>query len=199
MKRSRISTAGLVAAAISFAAVVPGNPVWAAGGPAAAGQEHDVDEMDHTREEILGLYSTSMAGSSDARIHNIEKAVNLLNGEKIEPHRLFSYNDTIGNSNLADDGWEKAGVIANGRLTDDFGGGICQVSSTLFNAAAGAGMLIVERHSHSKTVSYVPPGLDATVAYGQLDFQFVNPYDYPVKIKAKTYADNLVVITIVRA
>lgn len=162
-------------------------------------REKYVDKMDLKEEKVLGFYYTSMEGSSEGRIHNIEKAVRRINGEKINPNQIFSYNQEVGNANLEDEGWKQAGVIMNGQLVDGFGGGICQVSSTLYNAVLEAGLTVVERHSHSKTVGYVPVGQDATVAYGLLDFQFANPFDFPVKIKAKTYDDKHVVIAIVRA
>lgn len=162
-------------------------------------REKYIDKMDLKSEDVLGFYHTSMEGSSEGRMSNIEKAMKKINGEKIKPNEVFSYNEEVGNSNIAEDGWEKAGVILNGHLVDDYGGGICQVSSTLYNAAAEAGLTMVERHTHSKNVGYVPVGQDATVAYGLLDFKFQNPFDYPVKIKAKTYDDNHVVIAIVRA
>lgn len=162
-------------------------------------REKYIDKMELKSEDVLGFYHTSMEGSAEGRISNIEKAMKKINGEKINPNEVFSYNEEVGNSNIAEDGWEKAGVILNGQLVDDYGGGICQVSSTLYNAAAEAGMTMVERNTHSKNVGYVPVGQDATVAYGLLDFKFQNPFDYPVKIKAKTYDDNHVVIAIVRA
>ncbi|WP_370646649.1 VanW family protein [Brevibacillus sp. AF8] len=112
---------------------------------------------------------------------------------------MFSFNEIVGNSNLPVDGWQQAGVIQNGQLVDDYGGGVCQVSSTLYNAVAEAGMIMVERHNHSKSVRYVPVGQDATVAYGYKDFKFTNLYDFPVKIKAKSYDDEHVVIAIIRA
>lgn len=156
-------------------------------------------KMDIGENEVLGFYHTTMEGSSDARKHNIHKALRKINKEKIDPQAVFSFNDAVGNSNIAEDGWQKAGTILNGQLVDDYGGGICQVSSTLYNATAEAGMTMVERHNHSKSVGYVPTGQDATVAFGLLDFQFQNPYDFPVKIKAKAYNENDVVIAIVRA
>ncbi|HBZ79383.1 MULTISPECIES: VanW family protein [Brevibacillus] len=162
-------------------------------------REAFLDKMDIKDKDVLGFYHTTMKDSTDARKHNIKKAMKKINNEKIAPQAVFSYNKEVGNSNLEEDGWKQAGVILNGQLTDDFGGGICQVSSTLYNATAEAGMTIVERHNHSKSVGYVPAGQDATVAFGVLDFQFQNPYDFPVKVKAKTYKDSDVVIAIVRA
>ncbi|MGG4441051.1 VanW family protein [Brevibacillus fortis] len=162
-------------------------------------QEKYVEKMDLQKEEVLGFYYSSMKDSTDARKHNIKQALIKIHNEKIKPQQVFSFNEEVGNSNLPEDGWQKAGVIQNGQLVDDYGGGICQVSSTLYNATAGAGMNMVERHNHSKSVGYVPVGQDATVAYGYLDFKFANLYDFPVKIKAKSYGDEHVVIAIIRA
>ncbi|MFD2371673.1 VanW family protein [Brevibacillus sp. GCM10020057] len=195
-------TMSVLAAIILFAAMpVSAQVPQPATEPLTAGElrEKYVDKMDLKPEKVLGFFHTSMEGSTDERIHNIKKAMKKMNGTKLAPHAVFSYNETIGNSNIAEDGWEKAGVIAGGQLTEGYGGGICQVSSTLYNAAEEAGMTVLERHAHSKTVGYVPAGMDATVAYGYLDFRFANPYDFPVKIKAKTYGDKHVVVAIVRA
>ncbi|KMZ41091.1 MULTISPECIES: VanW family protein [Bacillales] len=162
-------------------------------------QEKYVEKMGLKEDEVLGFYYSSMKNSTDERKHNIKQALSKIHNEKIKPQQVFSFNEIVGNSNLPDGGWQKAGVIQNGQLADDYGGGICQVSSTLYNAAAEAGMITVERHNHSKSVRYVPAGQDATVAYGYMDFKFVNLYDFPVKIKAKSYDDEHVVIAIIRA
>lgn len=177
-------------------------PLASAAEPSAAVQSFDrqelIEKLDVKEKDVIGLYFTSMEGSPENRIHNIKKAVKKINGEKIKPGELFSFNEEVGNSNLAEDGWKKANVIADGQLTDGYGGGICQVSSTLFNAVQEAQLPIQERHSHSKTVGYVPVGQDATIAYGLLDFRFSNPYDHSLKIKAKTYDDSEVVIAILK-
>lgn len=173
----------------------------------AATQAWDRTSMDkdlqriisRSSSKLLGAYVTGMFTSTDNRISNVKKAAKRINGEVIGPNETFSFNETVGNSNLPEDGWKKAGVFIGGKLVDDYGGGICQVSSTLFNAAEEAGMVMVERHAHSRDISYVPKGRDATVAYGALDFKFANPYDYPVKIKAKVYDDTYVLVRIVRA
>ncbi|WJQ84161.1 VanW family protein [Brevibacillus brevis] len=162
-------------------------------------QEKYVEKMGLKEDEVLGFYYSSMKNSTDERKHNITQALSKIHNEKIKPQQVFSFNEIVGNSNLPEGGWQKAGVIQNGQLADDYGGGICQVSSTLYNAAAEAGMIMVERHNHSKSVRYVPVGQDATVAYGYMDFKFVNLYDFPVKIKAKSYDDEHVVIAIIRA
>lgn len=177
-------------------------PLASAAQPSAAVQSFDrqelIEKLDVKEKDVIGLYYTSMEGSPENRIHNIKKAVKKINGEKVKPGEFFSFNQEVGNSNLAEDGWKEANVIADGQLTQGYGGGICQVSSTLFNAVQEAQLPIEERHSHSKSVGYVPVGQDATVAYGLLDFRFSNPYDHSVKIKAKTYNDTDVVIAILK-
>lgn len=147
----------------------------------------------------LGSYYTEMNPTLVNRVANIKKAVDMIDGQTLKPGELFSYNATVGNSNLPENGWLQAGVIVNGSLVEGYGGGICQVSSTLFNAVDKAGLTIVERHSHSLPIKYVPSGRDATVAYGILDFVFRNSLDHPVKIKAKVYDDTFVLIRIVKA
>lgn len=177
-------------------------PLASAAEPSADVQSFDrqelIEKLDVKEKDVIGLYYTSMEGSPENRIHNIKKAVKKINGEKIKPGEFFSFNQEVGNSNLAEDGWKEANVIADGQLTEGYGGGICQVSSTLFNAVQEAQLPIQERHSHSKTVGYVPVGQDATIAYGLLDFRFSNPYDHSLKIKAKTYDDTDVVIAILK-
>lgn len=199
LNRSRhwilISLAGLMLTVINA-------PLASAAQPSAAVQSFDrqelIEKLDVKEKDVIGLYYTSMEGSPENRIHNIKKAVKKINGEKVKPGEFFSFNQEVGNSNLAEDGWKEANVIADGQLTQGYGGGICQVSSTLFNAVQEAQLPIEERHSHSKSVGYVPVGQDATVAYGLLDFRFSNPYDHSVKIKAKTYNDTDVVIAILK-
>lgn len=199
LNRSRhwilISLAGLMLTVINA-------PLASAAQPSAAVQSFDrqelIEKLDVKEKDVIGLYYTSMEGSPENRIHNIKKAVKKINGEKVKPGEFFSFNQEVGNSNLAEDGWKEANVIADGQLTQGYGGGICQVSSTLFNAVQEAQLPIEERHSHSKSVGYVPVGQDATVAYGLLDFRFSNPYDHSVKTKAKTYNDTDVVIAILK-
>ncbi|MET3288968.1 UNVERIFIED_CONTAM: vancomycin resistance protein VanW [Brevibacillus sp. OAP136] len=147
----------------------------------------------------LGSYYTGMDPTNVNRVANIKRAVDKIDNVVIQPGGKFSYNDTVGNANLPEDGWLTAGVIMNGALSEGYGGGICQVSSTLFNAVDQAGLTVVERHSHSLPTKYVPAGRDATVAYGTLDFVFSNSFDYPVKIKAKVYDDSYVLVRILKA
>ena len=96
---------------------------------------------------------------------------------------VFSYNNILGERTEAR-GYSGAKVYAGGEVVDGLGGGICQVSSTLYNAVLFADLNVVSRTCHSLPVAYVPLGRDATVSYGAIDFKFKNPYDDPIKISA---------------
>lgn len=138
-------------------------------------------------EDRLGTYSTDYSGSSGARSNNIARACESLNGVELLPGEEFSYDQTLGQRTAAA-GYLPAPVyvVKGGETVSemDYGGGICQVSSTLYCAALNAGLEITERHSHSKPVGYVPAGMDATVSWQSVDLKFVNNTDYPIKIAA---------------
>lgn len=136
--------------------------------------------------DILGEYTTYGGGSS-SRVTNIQLACEHCNDVILNPGETFSYNETVG-ERTSERGFQSAPVIANGQLVPGIGGGICQVSTTLYAACLNAGLEIVERHPHSKPVAYVPHGMDAAVSWGTLDYQFRNNTDYPVKIK--TFYEN---------
>src|SRR5207248_1922171 len=128
---------------------------------------------------LLAAYSTSMGGSSRNRRHNIQVACQAIDGTVLIPGEVFSYNDTVGpRSERA--GFRTAPVIIHGELVPGTGGGVCQVSSTLYNLALLGGLKIVRRSHHQFPVHYVPPGRDATVAYGSLDLRFANSLPHPV-------------------
>ena len=116
--------------------------------------------------------------------HNMGLALSRVNGTVLEPGETFSYEETVGDSTNASTGFLPAGGLSGGALVDMYGGGICQASSTIYGAALRAGMTITVRECHSTPSSYVPIGLDATVSYGELDFQFRNDLDTPVYIMA---------------
>lgn len=131
----------------------------------------------------LGSYNSDFSSSSENRAANVKKAADAINGKILMPGDTFSYNGTIGNPSLAN-GYKMASVFENGKTAQGVGGGVCQVSSTLYCAVLYADLSVVERHNHSLTVGYVPNGQDATVAYGSLDFRFKNSTEYPIKISA---------------
>ena len=122
---------------------------------------------------LIDYAITNASSSSKSRINNIVRAMSFINGTCVRPGETFSFNDTVGQRTAAR-GFKMATAYSGGDVTEDIGGGICQVSTTLFNAAVKADMEIVERHNHSLTVHYVDKGKDATVDWGHQDFKFRN-------------------------
>ena len=119
-------------------------------------------------------------------------AVKAIDNVVVFPGESFSFNKVVG-KRTASKGYMRAPVIVKGELAEDIGGGICQVSSTLFNAVDHTGVQIVERFSHSRKVPYVPPGRDATVSWYGPDFVFKNNLNQPILIKAKISNGNVLV------
>jgi len=132
----------------------------------------------------LGRYSTWLSGSA-GRIHNIRLGASLLNHTVLLPGEIFSFWAAHGPTTAAR-GFKKAPVIIGEAFVTDLGGGVCQVSTTLYNAALEAGLEIVQRHPHSKRVWYVPIGRDAAVSFDWLDLKFRNTTDYPLVIRGGT-------------
>jgi vancomycin resistance protein VanW len=118
------------------------------------------------------------------RMQNIALACSRINGKVLMPGQIFSYNETVGPRDERA-GFKLAPVIIKGKLEPGMGGGICQVSSTLYNAALFADLKIVRRQHHAFPVHYLPAGRDATVVYPAIDFQFQNNTDKPIAISAK--------------
>lgn len=132
-----------------------------------------------TQDEVTSKYGmissavTNASSSSSNRLRNIKNAVSLINGYRLRDGATFSFNEAVG-ERTTDRGFRKATAYSGGDVTEEVGGGICQVSTTLFNAAVKADMEIVERHNHSLTVSYVDRGKDATVSWDSQDLRFTN-------------------------
>ena len=133
--------------------------------------------------DMIGASRTSSLGSTNNRISNLKKACGLLNGIEIMPGETFSYNLALG-ERTAEGGWLPAPAYADGEVRQENGGGICQVSSTLFNAVLYSNLKIVERECHQFQVGYLPAGMDATVSWGWPDFKFMNDKEYPIRIVA---------------
>lgn len=133
--------------------------------------------------DLLAQKTTSLAGSSSARINNVTKAATSINGVILNPDEEFSYNNTLGQRTTAA-GYQAAGAYSGGQVVQEVGGGICQVSSTLYYCALISNLEIVDRTCHYFGVSYLPAGLDATVSWPTPDFKFKNDTDYPIKITA---------------
>ncbi|MFR3183381.1 MAG: VanW family protein, partial [Clostridia bacterium] len=133
----------------------------------------------------LSTFKTRYDASDKDRTTNLILACKKLDGKVIMPGETFSYNATLGPRSTAT-GYKNAKVYENGEVVDGIGGGICQISSTLYNAALMADMEIVERRNHQFVTSYVGAGRDATVVYGLTDFKFKNTRKYPIKLKASS-------------
>lgn len=130
---------------------------------------------------LLATYSTTFSTRNVNRATNIRLATQKINGTVIMPQETFSYNQTVGKRTTSA-GFKSAAVYSNGEVTTGIGGGICQVSSTLYNSVLLANLEIVERYNHGFNPGYVPAGRDATVSWGGPDFKFKNSREYPVKI-----------------
>ena len=152
----------------------------------------DSELLSHIRTQRIGQYVTYFNSGNKSRTHNISLAAKAIDNHVVFPNETFSFNKVVGMRTL-DKGYMKAPVIVRGELSEGVGGGICQVSSTLFNAVDRAGLEIVQRYSHSRRVPYVPPGRDATVSWGGPDLRFQNKYNQPVLIRAKRHGGTMVV------
>ena len=144
----------------------------------------DIAEID----SVLGSFSTYYYPGD--RGDNIWLAANAISNKIVKPSWTFSFNDTVGERTW-DAGYKVAGVIINGRPAEDYGGGVCQVSSTLYNAVLLAGLTPTERTPHFYQSTYVAPGRDATVADGYLDFKFRNDFPHNVYLIAEAYGSTL--------
>ena len=157
-----------------------------------AKQYPKVDEKTLSHMGEITHYVTKYNVNELNRTHNLTKAANGINGSIILPNEVFSFNRTVGQRTM-ETGYKDAMVIVNGKFEPGLGGGICQVSSTLYNACLLAGLEIVERHNHNLTVAYVPIGQDATVSYGTQDFKFRNNTTSPVYVRVIAGGGNLTV------
>jgi vancomycin resistance protein YoaR len=136
--------------------------------------------------KVIGNYSTVLLNRSKSRINNIKLACSKLNYKILQPDEEFSFNDTVGKRS-AGKGYKVAPIIVNTKdgpkYKPAYGGGVCQISSTMYNAVRDCNLKVTERHPHSKKVGYVPKGKDATVSYGTMDFKFVNNRDHPIMLR----------------
>lgn len=131
----------------------------------------------------LASFTTRYDPSNKNRANNIAISSEKIDGTVIMPGEVFSYNQVVGERTIAE-GYKEASAYAGGKVVQDVGGGICQTSSTLYNAALLANLEIVDRSNHQFLTSYVSAGKDATVSWGGVDFQFKNNRTYPIMIEA---------------
>ena len=131
--------------------------------------------------QILGTFTTTYSASNENRETNLKLSSEKINGTIIMPGETFSYNKIVGERTIAK-GYKEAVVYSGGKVINGIGGGICQLSSTLYNAVVYANLEIVSRSNHMFLTSYVTAGRDATVSWGTLDFAFKNTRKYPIKV-----------------
>ena len=131
--------------------------------------------------DMLSTYSTRYSTSDRDRTTNLQLAASKINGTVLMPGETFSYNQVVGERTIAA-GYKEAPIYVSGEVVDGLGGGICQITSTLYNAVLYANLEIVERSNHQFVPSYVKASRDATVVYGSIDFKFKNNRDYPIKL-----------------
>jgi vancomycin resistance protein YoaR len=138
-------------------------------------------------------FSTEILNKDEDRVHNIKIAADEINHTVLDPDEVFSFNNILG-KRTDDKGYEKAPILlGNGEKGEGTGGGICQISTTLYNAALKADLEIVERHRHSEPIPYVEEGKDATVVYNSKDLRFRNTRDYPIEILVSVSEDKVTV------
>jgi len=143
--------------------------------------------------KINGIISTfTTYDSSYVRLVNMDVAANDLNGTLVMPGKTFSFNDTVGDS-LPEKGYVLSHSFINGRSVEDYGGGVCQVSTTLYGTMMRANIKPTERGPHSMPIWYVPKGLDAAVFYGSMDLKFINEYSAPIYIYAHLSGEYLTI------
>lgn len=148
------------------------------------------DKLSKVNSKVAS-FSTSFAGSSANRVTNISLATKSINGKLLMPGDSFSFNDVVGQRTAAK-GYKEAPVIVNNKLDSGLGGGICQVSTTLYNAVMRANINATERAHHSLPSHYIGLGMDATVDYGNLDYKFKNTLEYPLYIEGYTSGGSVV-------
>lgn len=153
-----------------------------------------LEDLPLLEEIVVASYTTYFNSTDSGRNKNIELSARAINNVIVGSGDYFSFNTIVGPRDEAN-GYQPAPEIINKKVVMGIGGGICQTSSTLFNAVDQISINYVERHHHSLDVGYVPKGRDATVSYGSLDFRFQNTNDVPFLIKA-TYGNDFLTIEI---
>ena len=146
----------------------------------------DIEPYTYKRSD----FSTNISSSSPDRKHNIKNALISLNKTEILPNEIFSFNKVVG-KRTSENGYRNAKIIVNNEYVEGIGGGVCQVSSTLYNSALLAGLEIIEANKHSKQVAYVKQGFDAMVNYGSSDLKFKNNTNQKLTIITNYSSNNI--------
>ena len=147
-------------------------------------------ELLDTITEIIGNYGTGMGGDVEqGRGKNVVRGAELFHGTILLPGESFSAHEKLAPFN-GENGYDKAGEFIGGKVVDNWGGGVCQLTTTLYNAVLQAELQVDRRYNHSMVISYAPPGFDSTVNDdGSKDLVFTNPYDFPIYIEAKAWSE----------
>ncbi len=135
-------------------------------------------------ETIVAGYFTRLVNSPPGRTNNIMLSSAKVNGKILQAGEIFSFNQTVG-PRTTQNGYQNAKIFSGKKVVDGIGGGICQISSTLYNVVLDAGLQVLERYPHSLKVVYAPSNRDATVSWGGADFKFRNTKDFPLKLLCK--------------
>ncbi|HHU31429.1 MAG: VanW family protein [Zhaonellaceae bacterium] len=143
-----------------------------------------------TANEIIGSYETPILDKSPNRVTNIKLAAEKIHQFILQPGEIFSFNKVVG-KRTEERGFKIASIFENGKVVQGLGGGICQLSSTLYQTALDANLPVTEVHRHSLKVNYIPPGLDAAVSWGAKDLKFQNSLENPIVISAEVTADQV--------
>jgi len=156
---------------------------------------------DSLKNEIVEIAkcTTPIVDNSESRVKNIELAIDKINNIILAPKEEFSFNKVVGNRTEGK-GYEYAPIIIKTeegpKKANGVGGGVCQLSTTIFNAVEEGGLKVTERHAHSSDVTYVSEGEDAAVSYGSIDFKFINNRKYPIMLKISVSSKQLTVMII---
>ena len=142
-------------------------------------------------KQRVSVFSTTFDPSNWTRTNNLKKAVNTIDGTVLAPGQVFSFNQIVGKRTI-ENGYQEAGIYVNGQVKTGLGGGICQVSTTLYNAALLFDLEILERHHHSLTVPYVPLSRDAAVSWRSKDLKFINNTPYNIFIHSEVRGNQIV-------
>lgn len=143
-------------------------------------------------DNIISTYTTEFGSWDKPRTNNIMLATKAIDNTIIKSGGTFSFNDIVG-KRTAERGYLESTIFVYDDKVKGIGGGICQVSTTLYNTALYANMDIIERHSHKREIYYAPSGRDATVSYGTLDFKFKNNRPYDILVRAYTTGNKLTI------
>jgi hypothetical protein len=135
--------------------------------------------------ELVGKFETPILSKNANRTHNIKLAIARVNDYIIEPNQTFSYNQVVG-PRSKERGYQIADIIVSGKVLKDYGGGVCQLSSTIYQAALAAELKVTEAHRHSAPVKYIGKNMDATVSYGFRDLKFKNTQENSILLSAMT-------------